>query len=186
MGKYGKRYTKEQKEEAVRLVLESGQSVPQVASHLGMAETTLATHLRHIRAALSWAVSVGMMARVPEIKMPKRAQGKTFMRGRPITGEEFDRMLLAVPKVRPNDAHVWEEYLRGLWLSGLRLEESTVLSWDDDSPFAVDLSGRHPRFRIYAEAEKGHRNRLLGHGTGCDRDDRIAPVTRRPRPPAGA
>lgn len=41
MGKYGKRYTKEQKEEAVRLVLESGQSVPQVASHLGMAETTL-------------------------------------------------------------------------------------------------------------------------------------------------
>jgi len=41
MAKYGKRYTKEQKEEAVRLVRESGQSVPQVASHLGMAETTL-------------------------------------------------------------------------------------------------------------------------------------------------
>ena len=83
------------------------------------------------------------------------------MRGRPITAEEFERMLAATPKVRPQDAATWKQYLRGLWLSGLRLEESLVLSWDDDSPFAVDLSGRHPRFRIYAEAEKGHEDRFL-------------------------
>src|SRR5262249_24688863 len=30
-----------------------------------------------------------------------------------------------------------------------------------DSAFAVDLTGRHPRFRIYAEAEKGRQDRLL-------------------------
>ena len=36
-----------------------------------------------------------------------------------------------------------------------------MLSWDEDSPISVDLSGRRPRLRIYAEAEKGHRNRLL-------------------------
>jgi integrase len=36
-----------------------------------------------------------------------------------------------------------------------------VLSWNDDSPFTVDLSGRHLRFRIYAEAEKGHQDRFL-------------------------
>jgi integrase len=48
-----------------------------------------------------------------------------------------------------------------MWLSGLRLEESLVLSWDDDSLISLDLSGKRPRLRIYAEAEKGHRNRLL-------------------------
>jgi integrase len=93
--------------------------------------------------------------------MPKRAKGLTLMRGRPITTEEFERMLATVPIVRPHDAAPWEHYLRGLWLSGLRLEESTALSWDEDSSIMVDLGGRRPRLRIYAEAEKGHQDRLL-------------------------
>ena len=46
-------------------------------------------------------------------------------------------------------------------MSGLRLGESVDLSWDDDAAFAVDLSGKFPRFRIYADAEKGNRDRLL-------------------------
>ena len=127
----------------------------------GMRETTIATHLRHLRAALSWAVSMKLLPRVPDFRMPKRAKGLTLMRGRPITTEEFERMVATVPKVRPQDAEIWKHYLKGLWLSGLRLEESTVLSWDEDSPIMVDLSGRRPRLRIYAEAEKGHQDRLL-------------------------
>ena len=127
----------------------------------GMRETTIATHLRHLRAALSWAVSMELLPKVPDFHMPKRAKGRTLMRGRPITTEEFERMLGVVPKVRPNDAATWVHYLKGLWLSGLRLEESTVLSWDEDAPITVDLSGRRPRLRIYAEAEKGHQDRLL-------------------------
>lgn len=127
----------------------------------GMRKTTIATHLRHLRAALSWAVSMGLLPKVPDFHMPKRAKGQTLMRGRPITTEEFERMLAVVPKVRPDDAATWRHYLRGLWLSGLRLEESTVLSWDEDAPITMDLSGRRPRLRIYAEAEKGHQNRLL-------------------------
>ena len=51
--------------------------------------------------------------------------------------------------------------LNGLWLSGLRLDESIQLSWEIDDSFTIDLSGRHPRFRIYAEAEKGRQDRLL-------------------------
>ena len=127
----------------------------------GMRETTIATHLRHLRAALSWAVSMELLPKVPDFHMPKRAKGRTLMRGRPITTEEFERMLAVVPKVRPNDSATWVHYLKGLWLSGLRLEESTVLSWDEDDPIVVDLSGRRPRLRIYAEAEKGHQDRLL-------------------------
>ena len=41
MGKHGKRYTKEQKAEAVRLVRESDQSVNSVAEHLGIPGSTL-------------------------------------------------------------------------------------------------------------------------------------------------
>lgn len=93
--------------------------------------------------------------------MPQRAKGQRLMRGRPITTEEFERMIKAIPKVRSYDAQIWERYLTGMWLSGLRLAESTMLSWEDDAPLAVDLSGRHPRLRIYAEAEKGHQDRLL-------------------------
>ncbi|NQU23571.1 MAG: site-specific integrase, partial [Candidatus Nealsonbacteria bacterium] len=47
------------------------------------------------------------------------------------------------------------------WLSGLRLEESLAFSWDADAPISVDLSGRFPRLRIDAAAEKGRRDRLL-------------------------
>jgi hypothetical protein len=56
---------------------------------------------------------------------------------------------------------VQEAILDVMPLSGLRLEESTLLSRDDDVPITVDLSGRHPRLPIYAEAEKGHQDRLL-------------------------
>ena len=127
----------------------------------GKRETTIATHLRHLRAAMSWAVSMDLLPKVPDFQMPKRAKGLTLMRGRPITTEEFERMLAAVPKIRPHDAAAWVYYLKGLWLSGLRLEESTVLSWDEDAPIMIDLGGRRPRLRIYAEAEKGHQDRLL-------------------------
>ncbi len=83
------------------------------------------------------------------------------MRGRPITAEEFESMLAAIPQIRPNDSEVWRHYLTGLWLSELRLAESTIVSWGDDATFAVDFTGRRPRFRIYAESEKGRRDRLL-------------------------
>jgi integrase len=51
--------------------------------------------------------------------------------------------------------------LTGLWLSGLRLEESITLSWDADAQFAVDLSGRRPRFKIKGEAQKSGQDELL-------------------------
>lgn len=127
----------------------------------GVKETSIATYLRHVRAALSWGVAMQMLPEVPDIQMPKRAKGRTLMRGRPLTQREFENMLAAAAVVRPLDGRVWIRYLTGLWLSGLRLEESLLLSWDDASPIQIDLSGKRPRLRIYAEAEKGHQDRLL-------------------------
>ena len=128
----------------------------------GMIDTTIAAHLGHLRAAMGWAVLMGMLPAVPEMHKPRRAKGiRKLMRGRPPTTEEFERMLKAVAKVRPRDPEGWKQYLKGLWLSGLRLEESLILSWDPDAPISIDLEGKHPRLRIDAEAEKGHQDRVL-------------------------
>ena len=119
----------------------------------GIRETSIASTLRAVKAALSWAVSVDLMHSVPKIVMPKKAKGRK-MKGGALVGEQFDRLIAAVPKARPKDSAEWVRYLTGLWLSGLRLGESVVLSWDANAPFAVDLSGRHPRFRIKGGAQK--------------------------------
>jgi integrase len=122
-----------------------------------MKESTLASQLRNLKAALRWAKRMGLLVTVPTFDMPKAGEAK----GRPISGEEFERMLSTVRKVRPHDAEAWERILTGLWLSGLRLGEAVILSWDDDAPFAVDLSGKFPAFRIEAKAQKGRRNERL-------------------------
>jgi len=124
-------------------------------------DTTIARHLRHVKAALRWGAKVGLLAKAPEIEMPKVAKGQTLMRGRPITAEEFDRMVATIPKVRPHDGPAWERLLRGLWLSGLRLGEALTISWDQDAPVSVDLSGRRPALRIFAEAQKARRDEVL-------------------------
>jgi integrase len=147
-------------------------------------ETTIKGHMVILKTALSWAVRMGLLAKVPSIEMPKRAKGQKMMKGRPITGEEFDRLLEAVPKVvvrdrakppqrgewRPMtpDAEAkraavvagWRFYLKGLWWSGLRLGESLELYWDRDDKLCVDLSGKHPMLRIPAGLEKGHQDRM--------------------------
>ncbi len=126
-----------------------------------MKETTIARHLRPIKAALRWGERQGLIAKAPRIEMPKRQKGAKLMKGRPILGEEFDRMVAAIPKERPHDAQAWERFLRGLWLSGLRLGEAVALSWDERSPFYADLTGKHPRFRILGEAQKSGRDEVL-------------------------
>lgn len=126
----------------------------------GIKETSIASVLRHTKAALSWGVSVGLLKTVPKIIMPKGSKGRK-MKGGALVGEQFDRMIAAVPKVRPEDAAEWVRYLTGMWLSGLRLGESVALSWNADAPFAVDLTGRHPRFRIKGDAQKSGNDELL-------------------------
>jgi integrase len=127
----------------------------------GLQESSIATHLRHVKAALKWAYDLGMLVKLPKVQMPKRARGQRHMRGRPITREEFERMLNATDVVRPRDAAIWKGLLEGLWLSGLRLGESLALSWEADAGISVDLSEKYPCFVINAEAEKGFCDRRL-------------------------
>jgi len=128
----------------------------------GMKDTTLAVHLAHLKPVLKWAVRQGYLRTVSDIDMPKRARGVSqAMRGRPITGEELDRMIEKVPEKRKREPEKWQQLLRGLNLSGLRLGEALALSWEDDAPISVCTAGKYPALRIQAEAEKAHRDRLL-------------------------
>ncbi len=147
----------------------------------GLSENTIKNHLAHLAAALKWAKRMGLLAVVPNIERTRRAKGTKIMRGRPITLEEFERMLDKVrhvvltepipgeptkpdPKREAYEAEVvasWKHYLRGLWFSGLRLAESLELYWDRDDRLCIDLTGKRPMMRIPAELEKGHKDRLL-------------------------
>ena len=122
----------------------------------GMKATTLSHHLRQIKAAMNWGVKIGLMVKAPAIEMPKRAKGSQA-KSRAITTEEYERAVLAIPRVRPQDAAQWERYITGLWLSGLRRSEAIALSWDADEAFCVCLTEKRPVFVIRSEGQKSGR-----------------------------
>ena len=77
----------------------------------GMRETTIATHLRHLRAALSWAVAVELLPKAPDLHMPRRPRGQTLMRGRPVTVAEFHSMLARI--IHKGRGVCWKERCMG-------------------------------------------------------------------------
>ena len=125
-------------------------------------EHTIASYTAHLKAAFNWAKEQGLIAKVPSIKKPKRASTSEAMKGRPITSEEFERMLAQIvePYLKPLQHAGWKHLLRGLWWSGLRLEESLNLWWDRLDRISIDLTSGRPLLRIPAEREKGNRDRL--------------------------
>jgi integrase len=130
-----------------------------------LAESTIRGHLAHIKSALGWAKRMKLIPQLPAFPQIRRARvsrGAKVMRGRPITAEEFERMLAETRKVVGDaEAGRWEFYLQGLWTSGLRLAESLELYWDRGEKLHPVFDGRYPMLRIPAALEKGHKDRLL-------------------------
>ena len=141
----------------------------------GCAPSTVESYCRHLRASLNWAKDQGWLTTVPKFPKLKQARSAKQMKGRPITGEEFDRMLEAVQLEFPigdNWKHDRIErmtarresmkfLLRGLWFSGLRLGEALSLTWDQWADgIRVDLSGKYAKLLIAAEDEKGGKDRV--------------------------
>jgi integrase len=81
-------------------------------------------------------------------------------RSRPIVGEELDRVLQAVAAVRAADHQQWEDFLLGLFHSGLRISELQVLSWIPGAGHWIDEGGQYPLIRIAGASEKGHTDRF--------------------------
>ena len=98
----------------------------------------------------------------PKIHRAKKYAGRP-MKGRPITAEEFERMLEKAAEVVGGEAAPqWRRYLRGLWVSGLRLTESMDLWWDrEDRLYPVFPRNGRPMLHVPGELEKGNSDRLL-------------------------
>jgi integrase len=128
----------------------------------GKSEYTIKNYMAHFRAALAWAVSVGMLAAVPAFPAFPRAKNQKAMKGRPITGREFQAMLDNTAAVVGEEAaESWRHYLRSLWFNGLRLVESLSVYWDrSDDCLSVDLSGAFPMLRIPADLQKNNTDTL--------------------------
>lgn len=127
-------------------------------------EITIQSHITILRTSMAWAKDVGMIDRLPvfpKTKRAKRVTKMTPMKGRPLTLEEFERIEEIVHKVVGEKRSIaWGRFIRGLWNSGLRLDEAIHLSWSSDEHLSIDMTGRYPMFRVPAEAEKGNRDRL--------------------------
>lgn len=130
---------------------------------IGNSEATIGKHLRHLRAAMRWAKSMDFMARIPDVQIPKAGKHQRLMKGRPITPEEFQRMLDSVePVVGAESAESWRFLLEGIWWSGLRLGEAMSLTWHRSDSLFVDFNAdKYPMLRISGQIEKGGKDRLL-------------------------
>lgn len=128
----------------------------------GKSEATIQAYRDHLMAALRWAEEVEVIQQRP--KPPRLSRIPTGTRGRALTEEEFERMLSKLPEVVGEEyAPRWQWNLRGLWLSGFRLGESTKLYWEPslDGHFLVDLETDRPKVQIDQFSEKAFQNRLL-------------------------
>ena len=85
------------------------------------------------------------------------------MTGRPITSEEFERLLeKTASSVGKGAAPSWKYLLRGLWWSGLRISEAVNLFWDGNEGIilrAIDRS--EPVFEIPASEQKNNTTQTL-------------------------
>ncbi|MEO2030356.1 MAG: tyrosine-type recombinase/integrase [Fuerstiella sp.] len=92
----------------------------------GRPTATIHKYMQHLGTALKWAWEQEYIKTIPRFPAEKRnaAKGKKHMKGRPITLEEFERMLDACEYAS------LRYLLNGLWLSGLRIGEALALTWD--------------------------------------------------------
>lgn len=98
----------------------------------------------------SWVASVPAL---------QKLKVEDVMKGRPITGEEFERMLETTPLVVGQDASPsWEFALRILWESGFRVGDLMDFSWDDERhihPRWPTRAGHHPTIVVPSSQKNG-------------------------------
>ncbi len=131
----------------------------------GKSESTIHSYLSHLKAVLRWGLQrklIAEMPAIPKIQRRRKSGSNSLMKGRPITKEEFERMLEATCVVVGDAWEAWQFYLRGLWSGGLRLSESLQLWWDrTDKLHPVFSDGELPMLRIIGRYEKSNTDRLL-------------------------
>ena len=94
--------------------------------------------------------------RVPQLQ---KLDVDDVMKGRPITVEEFERMLATTPQVvGAGSAQSWQFTLRVLWGSGFRIGDVMDFCWDDDRhiyPVWPERQGQHPTLVVPSTQKNG-------------------------------
>ena len=118
---------------------------------------TVKGYMAHILAALNWANLQNWLPAAPKVRKIKTSRQKA-MKGRPITKDEFQRMLEAVQGVvGETAAESWKYVLRGLWESALRINELMNVSWDKPGTIRPKWKdGIHPCLVIPAAMQKNN------------------------------
>ena len=116
---------------------------------------TVRGYMNSVLAALNWAYLQGWLQVTPKLRKIKTAKQKV-MKGRPITHEEFQKLLDSTEKVVGSKAaESWRFVLRGLWESALRLDELMHVSWDQMGAIRpVWKENRLPVLNIPASMQK--------------------------------
>lgn len=116
---------------------------------------TVRGYMNSILSAMNWAYLQGWLPTAPKLRKIKTSKQKV-MKGRPITADEYRRMIDATAKVVGEEAaESWRHVLRGLWASALRLDELMHVSWDKTGTIRpVWKEGRHPLLDIPAAMQK--------------------------------
>lgn len=126
-----------------------------------MPATTVASYLKHVRASLGWAEENGYIKTAPRVRSGTTAK----MKGRPITTEEFERMIRDASKVKGigrKNAPQWRRLLNGLWLMGLRLQEALDMDWSDPNAIRpVRLDTSRPLLCFPMSEHKNKRDQLV-------------------------
>jgi len=132
----------------------------------GKPGSTIRSLLTHIKRSFSWAVGIGILQKVPVMTMPKLDQS-SLAKGRAISDEEFVRFkqgleqFITAERGNADDVAKWLRMADGLWLSGLRLSEALIFSWDSP-PVQIDLDTYDfPRLTIHSEGQKSRRDQVL-------------------------
>ena len=104
--------------------------------------TTIRTYSRYLTGFFRWCKYQEWIVVVPEFRLSRRKRGTKRARGRPLTTEEFERMLHKIPSVVGEKyAPSWEHFCKGLWESSLRLSEALNLHWST-GPVVVNAADK--------------------------------------------
>ncbi len=123
---------------------------------------TVESYVTTLQAALNWAHK-------PMRWLPGRCEFEALdtetdetLKGRPITEREFLRLLKGCRLVCSDKAESWQFLLRGLWESGLRLDEALHVSWTDENQIQP-LKTRHGGYllRIPARLQKNRKTQEI-------------------------
>jgi len=121
--------------------------------------TTLNSIVRNVMTFARYCKRKKWISRIPEVDRIEADADDDAMKGRPITTEEFERMLVAVPKVvGEGPAESWRFALQVLWDSAFRVGDAMDFSWDDPRhiyPKWPHRQGLHPTLVIPRTQKNG-------------------------------